>query len=49
MKKLFVTLLLAFSALALQAAEARDSLSVDGPYVLYTQDGVRIITVDNAQ
>jgi hypothetical protein len=47
MKKLFVTIILALSAFALNSAEARDSLSCDGPYVLYTNDGVRIITVDN--
>ena len=47
MKKLLVTFILAFSAFALNAAETRDSLSVDGPYVLYTDNGVRIITVGN--
>ncbi len=30
----------------LPARETRDSLSVDGPYVLYTDAGVRIISVD---
>ncbi len=49
MKKrvLFVLLLLVFGALA-GAKETRDSLSVDGPYVLYTESGVRVITVDAA-
>lgn len=44
--KTIITILLALSALALPARESRDSLSVDGPYVLYTDGGVRVITVD---
>ncbi|MBP5720716.1 MAG: metallophosphoesterase, partial [Bacteroidales bacterium] len=47
MKKLLVTFILVLSAFVLNSAETRDSLSVDGPYVLYTDDGVRIITVGN--
>lgn len=47
MKKLTIIILLALSAFVLPAREARDSLSIDGPYVLYTDDGVRIITVNN--
>ena len=45
--KVFIAfLLLAFGAGALQAQETRDSLSVDGPYVMYADSCVRVITVD---
>ncbi len=43
----FVSVLVLFAA-GTQARETRDSLSVDGPYVLYTESGVRVITVDAA-
>ena len=41
-----LTIVLAFGTMVLPARETRDSLSVDGPYVLYTQSGVRVISVD---
>ena len=44
--KTLLSFLLVLSAIALPARESRDSLSVDGPYVLYTESGVRVITVD---
>ena len=44
--KAIIAILLSLCSLALPARETRDSLSVDGPYVLYTDGGVRVITVD---
>ncbi len=44
--KAIIVILLSLCSLALPARETRDSLSVDGPYILYTDGGVRVITVD---
>ena len=44
--KAIIAILLSLCSLALPARERRDSLSVDGPYILYTDGGVRVITVD---
>ncbi|MBO4671764.1 MAG: metallophosphoesterase [Bacteroidales bacterium] len=47
MKKVLIALLLlVFGSMALSAREMRDSLSVDGPYVLYRDGRVRVISVD---
>lgn len=46
-KILFAALLIVLACTAPAAARAwRDSLSVDGPYILYTAAGARVITVD---
>ena len=44
--KAIIAILLSLCSLALPSRETRDSLSVDGPYVVYTDGGVRVITVD---
>ena len=46
LKVLIPFLLLVLGTGALQAQETRDSLSVDGPYVMYADSCVRVITVD---
>ena len=44
--RFLLSLLLFAGAFSLQARETRNPLSADGPYVLYTDAGVRVITVD---
>ena len=46
LKVLIPFLLLVLGPGALQAQETRDSLSVDGPYVMYADSCIRVITVD---
>ena len=50
MKRILLSVLLlsVFAGHGLSARSFRDSLSVDGPYILYTDAGVRVIAVDAA-